>query len=140
MNVEEIKKLARNKIEADALTKEVRDRIKTTIWEKQNAREGFRESFKPLIEQSEKPKEQDKRENLFTQNQILIQNQLAITEGLRANQKVITDGLEKINETTERLADMGEVAGFDAIDAPEQASVVAAKPTTQTAPIAKFKA
>ena len=34
MDVEEIRKLARNKIEADALTKEVRDRIKTTIWEK----------------------------------------------------------------------------------------------------------
>ena len=30
MDVEEIKKLARNKIEAEALTKQARDRIKTT--------------------------------------------------------------------------------------------------------------
>ena len=34
MDVEEYKKLARNKIEAEALTKRVRDIIKTTIWEK----------------------------------------------------------------------------------------------------------
>ena len=130
MDVEEYKKLARNKIEADALTKQVRDVIKITKWEKQNAREGFRESFQPLISQFEKPKEEGKTENLFTQNQKLIQNQLAITEGLRANQKAITDGLEKINETNERLADMGEVAGFEAIDIPE--------PDSQGHPTASF--
>ena len=62
MDVEEIRKLARNKIEADALTKEVRDRIKTTIWEKQNAREGFSETFKPLISQFEKPEDFDEKE------------------------------------------------------------------------------
>ena len=128
------------------MTKEVRDGIKTTIWEKQNARESFRETFKPLISQFEKPREGDKRENLFTQNQKLIQNQLAITEGLREDQKPITDGLEKINETNERLADIGELPGFEAIDAPEpvtQESIVTSKPTTQTSkeiPIAKFKA
>ena len=44
MDIEEVKKLAKNKIEAEALTKHVRDRIKTVTWEKQNAREGFRES------------------------------------------------------------------------------------------------
>ena len=49
MDVEEYKKLARNKIEADALTKQVRDIIKITKWEKQDAREGFKETFKPLI-------------------------------------------------------------------------------------------
>ena len=49
MDVEEYKKLARNKIEADALTKQVRDIIKITKWQKQDAREGFKETFKPLI-------------------------------------------------------------------------------------------
>ena len=49
MNVEEYKKLARDKIEADALTKQVRDVIKITKWEKQDAWEGFKETFKPLI-------------------------------------------------------------------------------------------
>lgn len=49
MDVEEIRKLAQNKIEAEALTKQVRDKVKTTIWEKQNLREGLKETFKPLI-------------------------------------------------------------------------------------------
>ena len=48
MDIEEYKKLARNKIEADALTQQVRDVIKITKWQKQNMREGFKETFKPL--------------------------------------------------------------------------------------------
>ena len=47
MDIEEYKKLARNKLEADALTKQVRDVIKITKWQKQDAREGFKETFKP---------------------------------------------------------------------------------------------
>ena len=50
MDIEEIKKLAREKIKAEALSKQVRNRMKTTIWEKQNLREGFTETFEPLIE------------------------------------------------------------------------------------------
>ena len=34
MDIEEAKKFARNKIEADALTKQVRDVIKITKWQK----------------------------------------------------------------------------------------------------------
>ena len=49
MGIQAYKKLARNKIEADSLTKQVRDKIKITKWEKQDAREGFKETFKPLI-------------------------------------------------------------------------------------------
>ena len=45
MNIQEIKKWAKNKIESDDLSKQVRRRIKETIWAKQNQREGFRESF-----------------------------------------------------------------------------------------------
>ena len=53
MDLEETKKIIRNKIEADETAREVRSQIKTYIHEKQNLREGFKETFKPLIETSE---------------------------------------------------------------------------------------
>ena len=56
MDIEEIKNLARQKIKAEALTKQVRNRIKTTIWEKQNLREGFTETLEPLIESQDNVK------------------------------------------------------------------------------------
>ena len=71
----------------------MRRRIKETAWEKQNQREGFRESFKPLISQFEKP-EDSKKENIFTQNQKMLRNQLALTEGLRDNQLALTNKKE----------------------------------------------
>ena len=49
MDTEEAKKFTRNKIEADALIRQVRDVIKITKWQKQDMREGFKETFKPLI-------------------------------------------------------------------------------------------
>ena len=91
MDINEIKTWAKNKIESDDLTKQVRSRIKETTWERQNQREGFRESFKPLISQFEKP-EDTKTSNIYTQNQEMLRNQLALTEGLRANQRAITTG------------------------------------------------
>ena len=104
MDIEEMKKYSQNKIEADNLIKQVRKRIKETTWEKQNLREGFTETFKPLISQFEKP-ENPKQKNIFTQNQEMLRNQLALTEGIRANQKAITDGFNQF----ERLADMQEL-------------------------------
>ena len=80
------------KIESESLESEVRKRINETTWEKQNQREGFRESFKPLISQFEKPGDNTKR-NIYTQNQEMLRNQLALTEGLAVNQRAITDGL-----------------------------------------------
>ena len=67
-------------------------------------REGFKETFKPLISQFEKP-EDTKTKNIFTQNQEMLKNQLALTEGLRANQRAITQGFNQL----ERLADMKEL-------------------------------
>ena len=99
-----MKKYSKNKIEADDLIKQVRKRIKETTWEKQNLREGFTETFKPLISQFEKP-DDPKAQNIFTQNQKMLQNQLALTEGLKANQKAITDGFNQF----ERLADIQEL-------------------------------
>ena len=105
MDIEEMKKYSQNKIEADNLIKQVRQKIKETTWEKQNLREGFTETFKPLISQFEDPGEDSKKQNIFTQNQKMLQNQLALTKGLEANQKAITDGFNQF----ERLADMREL-------------------------------
>ena len=112
MDIEEMKKYSQNKIEADNLIKQVRQKIKETTWEKQNLREGFTETFKPLISQFEDPGEDSKKQNIFTQNQKMLQNQLALTEGIRANQKAITDGFSQF----ERLADMQELPGVEAIE------------------------
>ena len=111
MDVEEVKKILEKKMEANNLVKQVRMRIKEYTWQKQDQREGFTETFKPLISQFAKP-EDPKTQNLFTQNQKMLQNQLALTEGLRANQKAITDGFSQF----ERLADMQELPGVEAIE------------------------
>ena len=50
MDLEETKKIIQSKIEAESLTKQVRNEIKSYIHEKQNLREGFKETFKPLID------------------------------------------------------------------------------------------
>ena len=147
MDIEEMKKYAKNKIEADDLIKQVRKRIKETIWEKQNQREGFSETFKPLISQFEKP-EDPKTKNIFTQNQEMLRNQLALTEGLRDNQLALTEGLRDNQKAItdgfskfERLADMKELPGVEAIDvdqeqkSKDQIDFDEAQPQ---APIAKF--
>ena len=93
----------------------MRRRIKETAWEKQNQREGFTETFKPLISQFEEP--EDSKENIFTQNQKMLQNQLALTSSLEDNQKAITDGFSQFKrladtkelERLDRLADMKEL-------------------------------
>ena len=104
MDIQEAINFAKNKIESDDLVKQVRRRIKETTWEKQNQRERFRETFKPLISQFEKPQD-PKTKNIFTQNQEMFKNQLALTEGLRNNQRAITQGFNQF----ERLADMREL-------------------------------
>ena len=105
MDIEEMKKYSQNKIEADNLIKQVRKKIKETTWEKQNLREGFTETFKPLISQFEDPGEDSKKQNIFTQNQKMLQNQLALTKGLETNQKAITDRFSQF----ERFLDMQEL-------------------------------
>ena len=108
MDIQEYKKLARNKLEADALTKQVRDVIKITKWQKQDAREGFKESFNPLISQFEKP-EDPQTKNIFTQNQEMLKNQRVLTEEAINKNKAI----KKLTEQYERLADIKELPGSD---------------------------
>ena len=93
MDVEEYKKLARNKIEADALTRQVRDVIKITKWQKQDVREGFKESFKPLIKSQDSIKKS------------IDEQQNATIAQLKKNQLALTQGFEQFN----RLADMREL-------------------------------
>ena len=127
MDIEELKKLAKNKIEAEDLTKQVRQQIKETTWAKQNMREGFTETFEPLISKFEDPGEDSKKQNIFTQNQKMLKNQLALTEGLKANQKAITDGFSQF----ERLADMRELPQIEE-DNQEQAGTNQTKKTPIT--------
>ena len=108
MDINKIKTWAKNKIESDDLAKQARRRIKETTWEKQNQREGFRESFKPLISQFEKP-EDSQTKNIYTQNQEMLRKQLALTEGVRANQRAITQGFKQF----ERLADIREMPSIE---------------------------
>ena len=56
MDVEETKKIIQSKVEAESLTKQVRNETKSYIHEKQNLREGFKETFKPLIKSQDKVK------------------------------------------------------------------------------------
>ena len=95
MDIEEAKKFAKNKIETDAITKQVRDIIKITKWQKQDAREGFKETFQPLIESQDSIKKSidDKQNETIAQ---LKKNQLAFTQGLNENRMAITEGLENL--------------------------------------------
>ena len=116
MDIEETKRIIHNKIEADEAAREVRRKIKTYIYEKQNAREGFTETFKPLIETSEKVKESinNQQNKLIKQ---LQENQLALTEGLDKNRLAITSGFDKMDEV--KKWDLDQLPDFEAIEHPE---------------------
>ena len=146
MDIEEIKKYSKNKIEADDLIKQVRQQIKETIWEKQNMREGFSETFRPLISQFKKP-EDPKQRNIFTQNQEMLRNQLALTEGIKGNQLALKDLKDKQDifnrgfEQYERLADLGELPKLGAIEDDEEEKddqAQAPLPKEDKAPIVKL--
>ena len=115
MDIEEFKKFARNKIEADALTQQVRDVIKTTKWQKQDMREGFKETFKPLIKSQDSIKKSiDEQQNATIAQ--LKANQLALTQGLNQNRLAITEGFDKLDEV--KKWDLAQLPGFEAIEEP----------------------
>ena len=117
MNLEETKKIIQNKIEAEVLTKNVRSQIKTFIDQKQNVREGFKETFQPLIESQEKTKASiDNQQNAMIKQ--LQENQLALTEGLNKNRLAITQGFDKMDEV--RRWDLDQLPGIGAIGEPEK--------------------
>ena len=113
MNIEETKKIIQNKIQADEAARQVRSQIKTYIHEKQNLREGFEETFKPLIEKV--------KESIDTQQNKLIkqlqENQLALIQGFEGNRKAITSGFDKMDEV--KKWDLQQLPGYEAIEKPE---------------------
>ena len=117
MDLEETKKIIRNKITADEAAREVRSQMKSYIHEKQNLREGFTETFKPLIETSEKVKESvDTQQNKLIKQ--LQDNQLALTEGFEGNRKAITSGFDKMDEV--KKWDLSQLPSYEAIEEPEE--------------------
>ena len=113
MDVEEIKKIIESKIEAEATTKIVRSKIKSYIHEKQNLREGFKETFKPPMKSQDKVKESiDNQQNVMIKQ--LQKNQLALTEGLDKNRLAITQGFDKMDEI--KKWDLQQLPGYEAIE------------------------
>ena len=81
-----------------------------------NLREGFKETFKPLIETSEKVKESiDTQQNKLIKQ--LQENQLALTQGFEGNRKAITSGFDKMDEL--KKWDLEQLQGYEAIEEPE---------------------
>ena len=116
MDLEETQKIIQNKIKAGEMTREVRSQIKSYIDEKQNLREGFKETFKPLIESQEAVKANiDKEQNAMIEQ--LKDNQLALTEGLNKNRLAITSGFDKMDEV--KRSDLLQLPGYEAIEHPE---------------------
>ena len=117
MNIEEAKKFARNKIEADDLLLQVRNVIKTTKWQKQDMREGFKETFKPLIKSQDSIKKSiDEQQNATIAQ--LKANQLALTQGLNQNRMAITEGFDKLDEV--KKWDLAQLPGFEEIEEPKE--------------------
>ena len=86
---------------------------KSYIHEKQNLREGFTETFKPLIETSEAVKTSiDTQQNKLIKQ--LQDNQLALTEGLNKNRLAITSGFDKMDEV--KRWDLSQLPGLEAIE------------------------
>ena len=137
MDIEEYKTLVKNKLEADALTKQVRDVIKITKWQKQDAREGFKETFKPLIKSQDSIKKSiDDQQNATIAQ--LKANQLALTQGLNQNRMAITEGFDKMDEV--KKWDLTQLPGFEAIEEPKEDEEVLPSTSKEGPKIAKFKA
>ena len=80
-------------------------------------REGFTETFKPLIETSEAVKTRiDTQQNKLIKQ--LQDNQLALTKGFEGNRKAITSGFDKMDEV--KKWDLQQLPGYDAIEEPEK--------------------
>ena len=117
MNLEEAKKIIENKIEAETSTRNVRSQIKSYIDKKQNLREGFKETFQPLIASQVAVKASiDKEQNAMIEQ--LQKNQKALTEGLDKNRLAITQGFDKMDEVKRRA--LFQLIGSEVIEEPEK--------------------
>ena len=84
-------------------------------------REGFKETFKPLIESQDKVKTSiDNQQNAMIKQ--LQENQLALTEGLDNNKPAITQGFDKMDDV--KKWDLQQLPGYEATDDGDGDSVV----------------
>ena len=133
MDIEEAKNFARDKIAADDMLLQVRNVIKETKWQKQDMREGFKETFKPLIKSQDSIKKSiDEQQNATIEQ--LKKNQLALTQGLNQNRLAITEGFDKLDEV--KKWDLAQLPGFEAIEESKEDDGVL--PSTSEGKIAKF--
>ena len=137
MDIEEAKNFARDKIAADDMLLQVRNVIKETKWQKQDMREGFKETFKPLIKSQDSIKKSIDEQQDATIAQ-LKKNQLALTQGLNQNRLAITEGFDKLDEV--KKWDLAQLPGFEAIEEPKEDDVVLPSTSGEKPKIAKFKA
>ena len=137
MDIEEAKKFARNKIETDDLTQQVRDIIKITKWQKQDLREGFKETFKPLIKSQDSIKKSIDAQQDATIKQLQA-NQLALTQGLNQNRIAITEGFDKMDEV--KRWDLSQLPGLEAIEESKEDDGVSPSTSDEGPKIAKFNA
>ena len=136
MDIEEAKKFGRDKIEADDLLLQVRNVIKATKWQKQDMRERFKETFKPLIKSQDSIKKSiDEQQNATIAQ--LKKNQLALTQGLNQNRMAITEGFDKLDEV--KKWDLAQLPGFEAIEEPKEDEEVLPSTSEEGSRIAKFK-
>ena len=135
MDIEEAKKFARDKIAADDMLLQVRNVIKETKWQKQDMREGFKETFKPLIKSQDSIKKSiDDQQNATIAQ--LKKNQLALTQGLNQNRMAITEGFDKLDEV--KKWDLAQLPGFEAIEEPKEDDGVLPSTSEEGPKIAKF--
>ena len=135
MDIEEAKNFARDKIAADDMLMQVRNVIKETKWQKQDMREGFKETFKPLIKSQDNIKKSiDEQQNATIAQ--LKKNQLALTQGLNQNRLAITEGFDKLDEV--KKWDLAQLPGFEAIEEPEEDDGVLPSTSKEGSKIAKF--
>ena len=97
MDIEEYKKFVKDKIDSENLTKKVRNIIKEVQWQKQDMREGFTETFNPLIKSQDSIKKS------------IDEQQNKTIEQLKKNQLALTQGFDQFN----RLVDMRELPALE---------------------------
>ena len=135
MDIEEAKNFVRDKIAADDMLMQVRNVIKETKWQKQDMREGFKETFKPLIKSQDNIKKSiDEQQNATIEQ--LKKNQLALTQGLNQNRLAITEGFDKLDEV--KKWDLAQLPGFEAIEESKEDDGVLPSTSEEGPKIAKF--
>ena len=116
MDIEEAKKITRNKIYSDYLTKNVREVVKEQEWKKQDRIEGLKELFHPIIESQDNIKKSiDNQQNATINLQnATINKQNETIHQLQNNQIDIRELIDRLIKN--RRNDDGSDDGSDGSD------------------------